>query len=251
MSLQGVLPFVLDFSAERPIEVEVSQAQLTGEAGLLPIRQFDEAIRWTARFAAALGDAHGGEVLHSNLSMVRQRIDGILADYEDQNDHDTLRSDPAFKLVCGRLPNGLDQPAGLARQSHCRLRRVHRARRITDHRFLANFFRRYLHAASLNLLVRWRRATARPITVNLTDLNRSVPPEVLAGRDRHSWFNRRRQHDPLGEGFACTWCQRLIKAAAEITVSARRVLVRLSANWPFADEYRRISQAVLAHPRSP
>ena len=47
-------------------------------------------------------------MLHSNLSMVRQRIYGILADYEDQNDHDALRSDPAFKLVCDRLPNGLD-----------------------------------------------------------------------------------------------------------------------------------------------
>ena len=69
-----MLPFVLDFSAERPIEVEVSQTQLTGEAGLLPIRQFDEASRWAARFAAALSDARGGEVLHSNLSMVRQRI---------------------------------------------------------------------------------------------------------------------------------------------------------------------------------
>ena len=61
MSLQGVLPFVLDVSAERPIEVEVSQAQLTGEAGLLPIRQFDEAIRWTARFAAALSAARAAE----------------------------------------------------------------------------------------------------------------------------------------------------------------------------------------------
>ena len=108
MSLQGVLPLVLDFSVERPIEVEVSQAQLTGEAGLLPIRQFDGAIRLTERFAAALRDARGGEVLHSNLSMVRQRIDGILADDEDQNDHDTLRSDPAFKLVCDRLPNDID-----------------------------------------------------------------------------------------------------------------------------------------------
>jgi hypothetical protein len=27
------------------------------------------------------------------LTMVRQRVYGILADYEDQNDHDTLRSD--------------------------------------------------------------------------------------------------------------------------------------------------------------
>ncbi len=40
MGLRGVLPFVLDFSAERPIEVEVSQAHLTGEAGLLPIRKW-------------------------------------------------------------------------------------------------------------------------------------------------------------------------------------------------------------------
>ena len=167
----------------------------------------------------------------------------------------------------------LHQPAGLARESDRRLRRGHRtteaavpgesenrhqelqrelaADRLSDHRFLANFFRLDLHAAALNLLVRLRRATARPITVNLTDPNRNVPPEALAGRDRHTWFNRRRQHDPPGAGFVGTWRQRLIQAAAEITVSARRVLVRLSASWPFADEYRRISPAALAHPRSP
>jgi hypothetical protein len=42
------------------------------------------------------------------LEMVRQRIYGILADYEDQNDHDTLRSDPVFKLLTDRLPDGAD-----------------------------------------------------------------------------------------------------------------------------------------------
>ena len=40
--------------------------------------------------------------------MVRQRIYGILADYEDQNDHDALRSDPVFKLVADRLPDDPD-----------------------------------------------------------------------------------------------------------------------------------------------
>ena len=30
------------------------------------------------------------------------RVFGILAGYPDQNDHDTLRSDPVFKLVAGR-----------------------------------------------------------------------------------------------------------------------------------------------------
>lgn len=34
--------------------------------------------------------------------MVRMRVFGILAGYPDQNDHDTLRSDPVFKLVAGR-----------------------------------------------------------------------------------------------------------------------------------------------------
>jgi len=40
--------------------------------------------------------------------MVRQRIYGILADYEDQNDHDTLRSDPIFKMIADRLPDDRD-----------------------------------------------------------------------------------------------------------------------------------------------
>ncbi len=40
------------------------------------------------------------------------RVFGILAGYEDQNDHDTLRSDPVFKLVADRSP----QDAHPARQ---------------------------------------------------------------------------------------------------------------------------------------
>ena len=36
------------------------------------------------------------------------RLFGILADYEDQNDHDTLRTDPVFKLIAGRSPDEND-----------------------------------------------------------------------------------------------------------------------------------------------
>jgi hypothetical protein len=36
--------------------------------------------------------------------MVRSRTYGILAGYADQNDHDTLRSDPVFKLLADRSP---------------------------------------------------------------------------------------------------------------------------------------------------
>jgi Transposase DDE domain group 1 len=109
MSLHPARLFSFDFFPSRPIEVEVSPHPLTSDAGLLPVRQLDEGLRLTEQLAAALDDRRDpGLARHSLLSMVRQRVYGILADYEDQNDHDTLRSDPVFKLVADRPPDGPD-----------------------------------------------------------------------------------------------------------------------------------------------
>src|SRR3954464_6671368 len=109
MSLQSVPLLSYDFLPSRPVEIEVSPAPLTSDAGLLPVRQFDEQIRLTEQFAAALDDRRDPALTRQSLlSMVRQRVYGILADYEDQNDHDTLRSDPVFKLLAARLPDDPD-----------------------------------------------------------------------------------------------------------------------------------------------
>src|SRR4051812_10157667 len=109
MSLQSVPLFAFEFLPSRPVEIEVSQAPLTSDAGLLPVRQLDQIIRLAEQFAAALDDRRDPALTQQSLpSMVRQRIYGILADYEDQNDHDTLRSDPVFKLVADRPPDGPD-----------------------------------------------------------------------------------------------------------------------------------------------
>ena len=78
-------------------------------------------------------------------------------------------------------------------------------------------------------------------------MTNDLPPEAMPERDKKTYFNRRRRVDALGEGFACTWRTRLIKVAAEILVSSRRVVVRLSGSWPFVNEYVRISEAVLAY----
>ncbi len=109
MSSQSVPGTALDFFPSRPVEFELSAAPLTSDAGLLVFRQFDEKIRLTEQFAAALDDRRDPVFTkHSLLTMARQRIYGILADYEDQNDHDTLRSDPVFKLIADRLPDDPD-----------------------------------------------------------------------------------------------------------------------------------------------
>src|SRR5512147_3124093 len=478
MSLQPVPLFSFDFLPSRPVEIEVSSAPLTSDAGLLPIRQLDERIQLTEQFAAALDDRRDPTLTQpSLLSMVRQRVYGILADYEDQNDHDTLRSDPIFKLLADRLPEDRDlasqptlsrfenavsipdlwrlrdvsvdlfiqsfdtpprhltldidafddpahgqqqlimfhgyydqyqylpivitcaendlvllvglrhgtchaslgadndlrylmgrlravwpdvhvhvrgdtrlgvplmhdvcrelrlsytfgigmspklralsepvlveaiaayertgqpqrlflsldhqaeswpapQPVAVKVEAHAQgtnrravvtnrpgcavlphavydeyamrgesesrnkeLKTELKADRLSDHRFLANFFRLYLHAAALNLLVRLRHAVVQsPPTSAELSLPAELPTEAIDEPNRKRFLNPRRERDPLGGGFACTWLTRRIKVAAEVITRARRVLVRLSGSWPHLDHFQQISQAVSQPP---
>jgi hypothetical protein len=478
LSIQSVPLFSFDFLPSRPVEIEVSTALLTSDAGLLPVRQLDEHIRLTEQFAAALADRRDPILVQQSLlSMVRQRIYGILADYEDQNDHDTLRSDPVFKLVADRLPDdpdlasqptlsrfenavsipdlwrlrdvfvdlfiqsfdtpprhltldidafddpahgqqqlimfhgyyeqfqylptvvtcaendmvllvglrhgtchaslGVDndlrylmgrlravwpdvqihvrgdsglgvplmydvcqelrltytfgigmnsrlramsdgllkqaledyektgqpqrlfmlvdyqaeswpasQPVAIKAEAHaqgtnrravvtnrpgCRvlpsavydeyamrgesenrnkeLKTELHAGRLSDHRFLANFFRLYLHATALIFVVRLRHTVVQsPPTCAEPNLPAGLPTEAYDEPVRKKFFNKRREHDPLGGGFACTWRTRLIKVAAEVITRARRVIVRLSGSWPHLDHFLQVSQAVSRPP---
>ena len=117
------------------------------------------------------------------------------------------------------------------------------ADRLSDHRYVANLFRLYLHAAAYNLLARLRRVAADPPP---QPPDAELPDEALAGHQRRQLHNRRRERDPLGEGQPCTWQTRLIKVAARVTERARRVLVELSGSWPYLEHYRRVSDQVLA-----
>jgi hypothetical protein len=116
------------------------------------------------------------------------------------------------------------------------------ADRLSDHRYMANLFRLYLHTAAANLLARLRSVVADPPAPQHPT---EVPTEALGGKDRHDYFNHRRDRDPLGEAQPCTWRTRLIKVAAEIVVSARRIVVRLASNWPYLEHYRQVAEAVL------
>ncbi len=74
---------------------------------------------------------------------------------------------------------------------------------------------------------------------------KAIPVEALAGRQRRQWHNRRREHDPLGEGQPCTWRTRLIKVAARVRESTRRVVVELSASWPYLNYFQEVLQRLL------
>jgi hypothetical protein len=485
MNIHSAEQKVFSFAGLPPVVVEPSRSQLTSDAGLLPIRQLDERLQLTAQFAAALADPRDGrKVTHSFAEMVRSRVYGILADYEDQNDHDLLRGDPVFKLIAGRRPddpdlasqpthsrfeNAIDIPSlnrlrdvlidqfiaafptpparltldidpfddpahgqqqlvffhghydqhqylprvitcaendlvvmccllhGTAHaalgaeddldhlvhrlraawpdvQIHLRgdsafgvphmyeacerlridysfglgmnaafnarsqellqqavqtfratgqpqrlfqaqwhqartwtrprwtiikvtvdsegtnrramvtsrpgaqalpaaaydeyadrgesenrnkeLKRGLRAERLSDHRYLANLFRLCLHTAAHNLLARLRSLVAAPPqslppSLTLSPPDPRLPVEALSGAHRRRYFNHRRERDVLGEAQPDTWRTRLIKVAAEVIVSARRILVRLSSCWPHLHHYLQVSAAVLAVPPAP
>ncbi len=476
MILHDVWSLGLDFSSQKTIEIEPVAENISTDTGLLLFRQFDEQLGLTAGFAAQLSDSRL-DPDHSILEMVRSRVFGILAGYEDQNDHDSLRSDAVFKLIADRLPDdddlasqptlsrfenavsprdllkleewfiqrfvdsfdeppaeitldidcfddpthgaqqltffhgfygqyqylvrvitcaendlvvlpvllhgtahaalgagedlcrvitalrdkfpdvrilvradcgyatprlyealeqarveytiGIGMNAVLRRESDALLQEVVQqyeetgrsqrlftgfwyqagtwtqprwvvvkceasspgtnrraivsnrpgaqvlpqgaydeytdrgesenrnkelkcelgADRLSDHRYMANCFRMFLHCAAHNLLIPLRRQIASPpeepasrelseTGADPLEVQHEIPAEATTGRTRRGRWNRRRQADPLGEGHASTWRMMVIKVAARIKVTARRVRVFLSGSWPFLSYFR-------------
>ncbi|MEZ6054097.1 MAG: IS1380 family transposase [Planctomycetaceae bacterium] len=142
MSLRGVWAECLDFLPRKRVVVENSAGRLSSDAGLLVVREFDERIGMTASFAAMLDDPRH-DPTHAMLAMVRQRVYGILAGYEDQNDHDTLRHDPVFQLVCDRLPEDgaelASQPTLSRFENAISVKALLRLRELFVEQFIASF----------------------------------------------------------------------------------------------------------------
>jgi hypothetical protein len=132
----------LDFFGT-PLVIEPSPGYLSGGAGLLPVRQVDERIGLTRAFADALDDPRDPELVEHTLpEMARARVSGILAGYEDQNAHDTLRADPVFKLVADRSPEDDDlasQPTLSRFENAASIKSFKRLRDVFIDQFIASF----------------------------------------------------------------------------------------------------------------
>lgn len=116
--------------------------------------------------------------------------------------------------------------------------------RLSDNRVVANITRLALHACAMNLLVRLRREMANPPESSHPDLPRELLPEP----DRRIDQNARRRADPLGEGQPTTWRTLIIKAAAKVVVSCRRIVIQLSSSWPHRDHFERVWNYVVSRP---
>jgi hypothetical protein len=138
----------------RGIMIDFQGAKITSDVGFLLVREIDDRFRIIGPMQDCLEDLRSPtHTRHSLVQMVRQRVYQIAAGYEDCNDADFLRIDPALRLALGqdhqvgasqsmlsRLENdvlgnamGLEAlDAALTRSTDTLLRRKNKKRLIID-----------------------------------------------------------------------------------------------------------------------
>src|SRR4051795_9783334 len=87
---------------DRRIKLEFHGARITSDGGLLAYRELDIVFDLTAMAASTLAEGRGGKNgRHRLLGLLRQAVFDRLAGYEDVNDAERLRRDPAMRWVVG------------------------------------------------------------------------------------------------------------------------------------------------------
>ena len=97
----------IDFPAvgNKPVTVQFNGGDLSSDAGVLLLSQAEKATGVIAALSGALTDTRQqAKVKHTFSDMVSSRVFAIAMGYEDANDLDYLRCDPAVKMACERLP---------------------------------------------------------------------------------------------------------------------------------------------------
>ena len=96
---------VVGMLEDKPVLLDFEAGRLSSDAGLLLLPKVDRQQGLTQALASVLRDERDPKrTRHSMLDLMRQRVYQIAAGYEDQDDSDSLRSDPIFKLLLDRAP---------------------------------------------------------------------------------------------------------------------------------------------------
>src|SRR4051794_2698781 len=217
-SLPGLSP-----AADKPVVARFDGGRLSSDAGILSLREIEKRLGIADRLAACLHDPRAPErIMHGLDEIIRFRLLMIAAGYEDGNDADSLRGDPAFKLALDRLPDG----AGLCSQST-----LSRLENLPDTRALLRMGR-----ALVDLYCGGFRQGPRRIILDVDDTF-----DAVHGEQQLLLFNA--HYDEYGfqpivvfddRGRFVTAILRPAKrpSGVEIRAHLRRIVRQIRANWP-------------------
>lgn len=200
--------------------------QLTSDGGVVGLARADDQLGLTAAYAGALRDWRRGPVHHPLALLVRQRVLQIACGYEDQDDADTLRTDPLLKLACGRRPA---EDLDLASQPT-----LSRLENAGDRRGCYRLAR-----ALLAVYLRERERTGRPVRI-LLDLDGTDDPTYgeQEGSAYHGYYREHMYHPLLifdGETdqlLTAVLRPGTVHASHGVVAVLTRLVAALRTRWP-------------------
>ena len=225
MTDHTVLPFSFPAIGRKKVTGAFDGGRITSDGGVMLLAAAERRLKLADKLAAVILDPRDpARVTHGMADIVRARILAIACGYEDGNDLDRLRNDPAFKLACGRLPDsGLDL---------CSQPTLSRAENLPDLRTIIRLS---------NVLVDlWLQSYQTPPTSVTLDIDDTV--DVVHGHQQLSLFNAHydeRCFLPIhiydtatGRPVAMILRPGKTPAGREIRGHVRRLLRRIRTRWP-------------------
>ncbi|HOI94299.1 MAG TPA: transposase [Syntrophobacter fumaroxidans] len=98
------------------ISIDFQGAKITSDTGYLLMREIDQRFNVLGGVASRIDDPRSERHTdHSVLQLLRQRVYQVAAGYEDCNDADHLRVDPALGLALGK-----EHESGAGQSALCR-----------------------------------------------------------------------------------------------------------------------------------
>ena len=102
----SLLPFSLPSVERKKVTAAFDGGRISSDGGVLLLALAERRLGIAERLAAAITDRRDpARVVHALSDILRARILAIACGYEDADDLDHLRGDPALKLACGHLPD--------------------------------------------------------------------------------------------------------------------------------------------------
>ena len=109
MSDDSLLPFDFPAVEGKKVIAAFDGGRITSDGGVMLLGVVERQLGIAQTLARLISDPRNPLlVTHGVDDILRARILAIACGYEDADDLDHLRTDPAFKLACGRLPDSGD-----------------------------------------------------------------------------------------------------------------------------------------------
>jgi hypothetical protein len=106
MTNDKLLPFRFPAVRGKRVIAAFDGGRISSDAGVMLLAEADRRLGIAEKLAAVIADPRDPtRVTHLLSDILRARMLAIACGYEDADDLDRLRFDPAFKLACGRLPD--------------------------------------------------------------------------------------------------------------------------------------------------